>query len=1424
MFSATLRLFRHRVSGAVLTLLAFAVSGVFAAPALAAPELGITMTHSNPYGAQASLCPSHKAEPTAAEPCGVNPFTEKEAGDTGESFARESGFNAYTITVSNELAVGSTLTCNGGPATATSFEYQWLRNGVQISSASSGPTTATSETYTVKAQDAGKTIQCLVSATETTANAGSAQTSQPLTIAPAPSTPAPTPPATIAAPTAIGLLTVGSTPSGVTLSCAPGTWTSGSSFSYQWYRNGVPLGSEHGAQSAIYTVQTADLATAASFQCAVTDTNAGGAATVFSALKNTTAAPTKIVTATSSLASSGSATSGEVTVEDTLPPGMVIVGEGSVSAPGWHTPKSTEGLCTLQRGKAVNGYGAIACARSDVLASGASYSQISLHVVVEPKSEDPTLNAANPSLNVATVKGGGAAEANTGEEGKTVVTERVPFGIQSTTVQDVNSLKEPFFQAGGHPFELFTEIVLNYTTGTDGRLVPAGGAPKEVQLELPPGFVGNPLNSARCNKPVEDLSTCPPTITEPISTVIGFTQVVVTGTSGNEAEITNGKPVIFPPTFSNRVSSPIYNLKPPYGSPAELGLVVLEGVPFVLEAKLRSDGDYGVTVGDNALAEHPLAFRTTTCANGVINIKPPFGCKPVQPNSKPFLTNQTQCAPTPPAWTVQTNPWTEPTNYQPKTVTTNLITGCNLLQFHPELEFKPSAAPEGTTQADEPTGMTLNLKVPQTNEATVNATPDLKNISMTLPSGLTVSPSAADGLQACSNAQFGLGTEFGPGSKHTEPPKPAACPKASQIGTVEVHSPLLEETLTGQLFVAEPECSPCSDADDESGKLFRLFLQIEDPAAGVIVKLHGTTVANTQTGQLTTTFEQQPQQPFELLSLKLKGGNRATLANPPSCGAAVTTSDITPWSSPETSDATPSSSYNVDFNGAGEACPSALPFAPSFNAGTVGPNATAADKSPSFSLTFSRQDREASLSGVQVFMPPGLVGKIAGLRKCGEAEIHAAERNEGECPPESQIGTAQAGAGPGTDPFYDSGRVYFTGPTTLKSGLHGPFGLAVVTPAVAGPFNLGNVVVRSAININPNTAAITATSDPLPQIIDGVPLRLRTVNVAINKPGFMLNPTNCSEQKVAATLSSAQGASAQVSSRFGLGGCTSLPFKPTFTATTEGHTSKNGGASLNVKVTYPPGAYANIAKTVTELPNALPSRLTTIQKACPDTVFEANPATCPEGSAIGVATARTPLLSNPLTGPAYLVSHGNRAFPDIEIILQGEGVEVILDGATDIKKGITKTSFEALPDSPVETFELNLPEGPHSALAANVNLCENQSALILPTILTGQNGAVIKQNTPIVVTGCPPTVAITKAKLSGNSLLVTVKVSSQGAVKITGRGLKTVSKSLKPGTYQIRVGFTKTGKSLRKHHRTTSLHVSLKVGKQAVAKATTVRL
>jgi hypothetical protein len=473
-------------------------------------------------------------------------------------------------------------------------------------------------------------------------------------------------------------------------------------------------------------------------------------------------------------------------------------------------------------------------------------------------------------------------------------------------------------------------------------------------------------------------------------------------------------------------------------------------------------------------------------------------------------------------------------------------------------------------------------------------------------------------------------------------------------------------------------------------------------------------------------------------------------------------------------------------------------------------------------VNFSREDREQDFSGVQVQMPLGLVGRIAAVGQCGEAEIHAAEANSGECPASSELGTATTGAGPGPDPFFTTGKVYLTGPYKNQ-----PFGLAIITRAKAGPFDLGNVVVRSAIHIDEHTSAVTVTSDPLPQFVDGVQLRLRQAHVDVNRPGFLVNPTNCSPSQVAATLTGFQGTSAQVSSPFGMAGCKNLPFHPELTAEASGQGSKANGTAFTVKVKSSAGQ-ANIGKTFLQLPVALPSRLTTIQKACLAATFEANPASCPEGSNIGMAIAHTPLLKNPLVGPAYLVSHGNAAFPDVEFVLQGEGITLVLDGKTDIKNGITYSRFETVPDAPVETFETVLPAGPHSALTANVPESEHFSlcntTLLMPTEITGQNGALIKQTTHIAVTGCPPGVTITSAKVSGNGLLVTFKTAGAGTAWVSGFGLHKAHKQVTAGTHQIRVTFTKLGMRKHRHHQKITVRVKLVVGNQAVAKATSVRL
>ena len=345
--------------------------------------------------------------------------------------------------------------------------------------------------------------------------------------------------------------------------------------------------------------------------------------------------------------------------------------------------------------------------------------------------------------------------------------------------------------------------------------------------------------------------------------------------------------------------------------------------------------------------------------------------------------------------------------------------------------------------------------------------------------------------------------------------------------------------------------------------------------------------------------------------------------------------------------------------------------------------------------------------------------------------------------------------------------------------------------------------VRSRINVDPNTAAVTITTDGgprgevFPTIIKGVPVQLKTINVTVNRPEFQFNPTNCNAAAVTGTLSGSQGASANVSYPFNPANCSSLPFAPKLTATTGGQASKPNGASLNVKVESAGFGQANIAKVDLTLPQALPSRLSTIQKACVLAVFNANPAACDEGSNIGYAVIHTPVLKSPLTGPAYLVSHGGAAFPDVEIVLQGEGITLVLDGKTDIKKGITYSRFEATPDAPFSTFETFLPTGPHSALAAYVPASKNYSLcgsnLVMPTEITAQNGAHITQTTPIVPTGCKGVAAykVTRAQKLAKALKACRKLkkrSRRAACETKARKLYGPKKSAKRKSLQEEVG------------------------------------
>jgi hypothetical protein len=636
------------------------------------------------------------------------------------------------------------------------------------------------------------------------------------------------------------------------------------------------------------------------------------------------------------------------------------------------------------------------------------------------------------------------------------------------------------------------------------------------------------------------------------------------------------------------------------------------------------------------------------------------------------------------------------------------MVGCRQVGFSPSIEVTPEK-----TVADTPTGASVKITIPQSESLESLGEADLRETVVTLPSGVAVSPSAADGLGACSEAQIDLSGPAAP-----------SCPESSKIASVEARTPLLERPLTGAMYLAQQGNMP-GNGSNPFGSLISMYLVVE--GSGVLFKAAGEVQLNQSTGQLTARFGRDPatgfylpQVPLSELKLGFFGGPRAALVTPSACGTYVTTTQMTPWSAPA-SPVMLQSGWEVDSGCATGA------FSPVLTAGTT---SNRAGGYSSFVVTLARHDSEQELGAIQVHAPPGLLGMLSKVALCGEPQAQ-----EGRCGAGSELGTVSAMVGPGTDPLsVTGGRVYLTGP--YKGA---PFGLSFVVPAQAGPFNLGNVVVRAAISIDPGTSAVTITSDPLPRIIQGVPLQIRSVTVDVNRSEFMFNPTSCERMSIAATVQGAQGATPQVSVPFQAAGCAALKFAPTFVVLTSGRTSRADGASLDTKVSYPAGAqgvYANIHSVKVELPKRLPARLTTLQKGCLVATFEANPASCPAASLVGVVKASTPLLPVMLSGPAYFVSHGGEAFPDIIIVLQGDGVRVDLVGSVFVsKQGITSTTFKSIPDVPVDTFELYLPEGKDSALAANGNLCK--AKLTMPTTFTAQNGVVFHQATKIAVTGCP---------------------------------------------------------------------------------------
>jgi hypothetical protein len=992
------------------------------------------------------------------------------------------------------------------------------------------------------------------------------------------------------------------------------------------------------------------------------------------------------------------------------------------------------------------------CTYTGVLAP---YETVRIEIAVQVEKD-----ASSGVENALSVTGGGLPDASVSQP-VTVNPATAPFQVASFAATPSNEDGSPDTQAGSHPFQMTFDIALN-TKIEAGVPVPAA-LPKDLRFTLPPGLVGNATAIPQCT--VLQFATghennganeCP-----------GDSAIGVAAPTLVEPNLFGDAPFIFP--------VPLFNLVPAVGEPARFGFTAF-GVPVTIDTSVRSGGDYSVMASVKnipqtaAFLSSQVTFwgvpgdprhdqsRGWECVDGGVlgqRLGMPACAPAAQHQPPPFLTLPTSCA-QPFKLTVEADPWASPGNFLPARESTLKdsngqplgLDGCNRLGFDPSI----SVAPDGQS-ASTPTGLTVGLHVPQQTSLAASGLAEaaVEESTVTLPAGVTLNSAAADGLQACSEAQIGFqGIDQATGADLFTPDIPTTpelfCPDASKVATVSIKTPLLAQSLEGAVYLAAQTANPF-------GSLLAMYIVAEDPVSGVLLKIPGEVSANEQTGQLVSTFKHTPQLPFEDLQLHFFGGSRAPLSTPPLCkgkpaengmpGEAgyETTASLAPWS--QNTPVETSSEFDITSGPNGSQCQNPLPFAPTLAAGAT--SLQAGGFSP-FTLTMSREDGMQELRAIQLHMPPGLLGTLSTVKLC-----EAAQANAGTCGPDSLIGHATVSVGLGSDPFTVSGgQMFITGP--YKGA---PFGLSIVTPAKAGPFDLGVDVTRARIEVNPTTATLTITTDAsgpyaIPSILKGIPLQIKHVNVTVDRPDFTFNPTNCDQLAITGTLRSTRGATAAVSSPFQVTNCASLAFHPKFSVSTSAHTSRANGASLLAKLVYPsgaPGTQANLAKVKVDLPKQLPSRLTTLQKACTAAVFAANPANCPPASLVGHAKAITPVLPVALTGPVYFVSHGATAFPDLTMVLQGYGITVDVVGTTFISKaGITSSSFKTIPDVPLGSFEVTLPSGKYSALSANGNLCKIKSKLAMPTAFIAQDGAVIHQSTKISVSGCPKAKKVAKKR------------------------------------------------------------------------------
>jgi hypothetical protein len=842
------------------------------------------------------------------------------------------------------------------------------------------------------------------------------------------------------------------------------------------------------------------------------------------------------------------------------------------------------------------------------------------------------------------------------------------FGIENFDGEVIQEGGEAATQAGSHPYEAGTEFDVNFHE-EPGLCFPECQVPdgnfKDVQVDLPAGLVGNPNALPKCSLAVfltgltifGSQSNCPP------NTAIGLSTL-----KGN---------VVFLP-----LTAVVYNLEPVSNEPARFGFRALTA-GVALDASIRTGGDYGTTV------TIPEASQGLPVTGSELNFWGVPGDSshdvwrgaPFEGPVRPFLSNPTSC--TGPVLTnLRMNSWQEPNNYQEASFLSHNpafepvgTDGCDKVPFAPSLNLQsepPSAA--------SPTALSATLHVPQHNENPNGLiSSHLKKAAVKLPPGVTVNAAAAAGLGGCSEAQFGLDNA-----------NPVNCPGDSRIGLGEIVSPLLTEPLTGSIYLAQQNANPF-------GSLLAIYYVVE--AQGVTIKIAGKIDTDPNTGQVTATFDNNPQLPFSDFKLDFFGGPGGVLVNPSDCGDKTYTSTIDGWSG-KTANTTDSFSVNQNCSTGG--------FNPGFSAGTTQP--VAGSYSP-LGVDVTRNDGEQNVSAIGVTLPKGVAAKIAGVPLCPEANAAA-----GNCPATSQVGAVNIAAGTGPEPVWvpQPGKaptaVYLTGPYKGQ-----PYGLVFRVPVQAGPFDLGTVSVRAAISVNPDTAQVSVASDSLPQILQGIPIDYRHIHIGIFRAGFTVNPTNCQEQATASTIVSDTGAAVTPASRFQVGSCGNLGLKPKLFTRIWGKTNRGAHPKFRA-VLEPRSGDANLGRIALTLPRSEFLDQAHIKTICTRVQFAAN--ACPQASVYGWAKARTPLFDQMFEGPVYLRSSNNK-LPDLVAALKGP-VAFNLAGRIDSKNKGIRTTFESPPDVPVSKFILYMKGGSKGLLVNSRNICNQKYRS--NANMRGQNG------------------------------------------------------------------------------------------------------